>query len=142
MDIVLRAILSTVVFAAVHFFSYWLVFLQLIPEQSQPLAWPMSLVAGCVAAAFAWCSMGWKEAGLSSAIASGALITGSLGLVAGFFGPIFLSPTSDEGPMLGLFVTGPLGALAGGAYGAFRWIWRQRGDGALHHHASQGDRFR
>lgn len=48
--------------------------------------------------------------------------TVSIGVVsfaAGFFGPIFLS-TSNLGPLLGIFVTGPLGVLAGALVGALR----------------------
>lgn len=142
MNIVLRAILSTVVFAAVHFFSYWMVFLQFIPEDAPQLAWPMSLVTGCVAATFAWCSMDWKEPGLGSAISSGSLIAGSIGLVAGYFGPLFLSPATDQGPLLGLILTGPVGFLAGGAFGGLRWIWRSRNHAPLHRPASTIDRPR
>ncbi len=35
-----------------------------------------------------------------------------------FVGPIVLSPDSPQGPLLGIFVTGPLGALAGAILGA------------------------
>jgi hypothetical protein len=41
------------------------------------------------------------------------------GFVAGFFGPIALNPDANQGPLLGLFITGPGGALAGLVLG---WI--------------------
>ena len=28
---------------------------------------------------------------------------------AGFFGPLLLTPDANQGPMLGIFITGPLG---------------------------------
>lgn len=34
-------------------------------------------------------------------------IVGGIGFVGGFFGPMLLSPGSNQGPMLGLFLTGP-----------------------------------
>ena len=58
----------------------------------------------------------------------GGLILGGIGFVAGFFGPILLSPGANQGPLLGIFVTGPLGFVAGAAAG---WIYgRTRKDGA------------
>ena len=35
---------------------------------------------------------------------------------AGFFGPMLLAPGANQGPMLGLFITGPLGVVAGIAW--------------------------
>jgi hypothetical protein len=42
-----------------------------------------------------------------------ALSMGTAGGLAGFLGPIFLNPDAHQGPLLGLFVTGPGGAIAG-----------------------------
>ena len=42
-----------------------------------------------------------------------ALALGVVGGAAGFFGPMLLNPDANQGPMLGLFITGPGGALAG-----------------------------
>jgi hypothetical protein len=50
----------------------------------------------------------------------------SLGLVggtAGFLGPMLLNPDANQGPLLGLFITGPGGALAGTVLGhVFRFL--------------------
>ena len=126
MNIVPRAILSTVVFAAAHFFSYWMVFLQIIPDTPSQLAWSLSLVTGFLAAALAWCKLGNRNQGFGAAIACGAVTFGSLGLIAGFFGPVFLAPQFNQGPLVGLSVAGPLGFLAGGAIAAFKWKWQHR----------------
>jgi len=48
----------------------------------------------------------------------GALLIGGLGFVGGFFGPILLTPEANQGPLLGIFITGPLGVLVGGVLGA------------------------
>lgn len=44
----------------------------------------------------------------------GAVVVGALGFAIGFFGPMFwLNHNSPQGPMLGIFITGPLGAITG-----------------------------
>jgi hypothetical protein len=48
----------------------------------------------------------------------GALILGGIGFVGGFFGPILLTPEANQGPLLGIFITGPLGFVLGGFLGA------------------------
>ena len=48
----------------------------------------------------------------------GALIVGAIGFSIGFFGPIIFMPDANQGPMLGIFITGPLGAVLGAVGGA------------------------
>ncbi len=43
---------------------------------------------------------------------------GATGFVAGFFGPIALNPEANQGPLLGMFVTGPGGAFGGAFLGS------------------------
>jgi hypothetical protein len=38
---------------------------------------------------------------------------GGFGFCAGFFGPIIFVPGANQGPLLGIFITGPLGILVG-----------------------------
>ena len=47
-----------------------------------------------------------------------AAAVGGVGFLAGFVGPILLRPDSPQGPLLGIFVTGPLGAVGGAVLGA------------------------
>jgi hypothetical protein len=42
-----------------------------------------------------------------------ALVLGAVGFACGFFGPIALSPEANQGPLLGIFISGPGGALLG-----------------------------
>lgn len=56
----------------------------------------------------------------------GALLLGSIGFLGGFLGPIYLAPDANQGPLLGIFITGPLGFLIGGLLGA---AWWRRGRG-------------
>lgn len=43
----------------------------------------------------------------------GAMVFGSIGFIGGFLGPIILRPDSPQGPLLGVFFTGPIGFLLG-----------------------------
>jgi hypothetical protein len=50
------------------------------------------------------------------AFKSGFLL-GVIGFVSGVVGPMIITPDANQGPMLGIFITGPLGfaiGLAGG----------------------------
>ena len=40
------------------------------------------------------------------------------GLLAGYLGPIVLNPDANQGPLLGIFISGPAGAIAGLLLGA------------------------
>lgn len=53
-----------------------------------------------------------------------ALLLGAIGFAAGFFGPMILRPGANQGPMLGIFITGPGGFLLGLLYGTVR-EWRR-----------------
>lgn len=45
------------------------------------------------------------------------LLMGAAGFLAGFFGPIAIEPGANQGPLLGIFITGPLGVVAGAILG-------------------------
>jgi hypothetical protein len=53
-----------------------------------------------------------------AAVLRGALIVGGIGFCGGFFGPRVFAPDANQGPLLGIFITGPLGVLLG-AIGGF-----------------------
>ena len=60
------------------------------------------------------------------------LTLGAIGFAAGFFGPLIVAPEANQGPLLGIFITGP-GALALGlVWGMVRAARRERAE------ASQG----
>jgi len=62
----------------------------------------------------------------------GALLMGITGFLIGFFGPIKFQPWANQGPMVGIFLTGPGGVLLGGITGAAlgfmqpAWSFRRR----------------
>jgi hypothetical protein len=56
----------------------------------------------------------------------GAVVVGTVGFVGGFFGPMLLAPSANQGPMLGIFITGPGGAVLGFIGGVAHALARQR----------------
>jgi len=55
----------------------------------------------------------------------GAVGLGFISFLAGFVGPIILTPEANQGPLLGIFITGPLGTIVGGIIGAIYGAVRQ-----------------
>ena len=49
-----------------------------------------------------------------------ALFVGAIAFLAGFLGPIILAPEANQGPLLGIFYTGPLGTVVGLGWGLLR----------------------
>lgn len=51
-------------------------------------------------------------------------MVGGIGFAGGFFGPTIVTPEANQGPLLGIFITGPIGfvvgAMAGAVYARFR----------------------
>lgn len=62
----------------------------------------------------------------SPMIFTAAFVVGGLSFAAGFFGPIFFSD-SNLGPLLGIFITGPIGFFAGALLGLVRSIIKAEG---------------
>lgn len=58
-----------------------------------------------------------------SVIMSTSLSIGVIAFLIGFVGPIILMPEANLGPLLGLFITGPLGFLLGGVIGFWRILY-------------------
>ena len=46
-------------------------------------------------------------------------ILGGIGFVLGFFGPLVIAPDANQGPLLGIFITGPAGFVVGTLAGTF-----------------------
>jgi len=40
-------------------------------------------------------------------------ILGIVGFLGGFVGPVIFTPEANQGPLLGIFITGPLGFILG-----------------------------
>lgn len=46
------------------------------------------------------------------------LLIGALSFARGFFGPIIFTPGSNQGPLIGTFITGPGGVIIGAIIGS------------------------
>lgn len=113
-----RLLLATSAFLGVYLLC-WIVLL-FLPLGS--LSWLANIVALVVAIVVAWRTWVRTAAGdITPAMAAGfgAAIVGSFGLTVGFLGPILVMPEFTEGPLLGIFLTGPLGAMVGAVGGYF-----------------------
>jgi membrane-bound metal-dependent hydrolase YbcI (DUF457 family) len=106
---------------------YWVPFAVLsVGEQY----WIRNLVSALAALAIGWFIWNTTKAGsaqgLASSIFSGAVMLGGIGFFGGFFGPIIFTPSANQGPMLGIFITGPLGFLIGAFGGLIYWLVRSK----------------
>lgn len=56
---------------------------------------------------------------------------GGVCFALGFFGPMLLAPSANQGPLLGIFITGPLGLLLGLVIGVVRELTGRSAPGAV-----------
>src|SRR5262245_33023320 len=114
MNFLIRAIATFISGVSTFYFVFWV-----SSALIAPLYWPRwpafagALLAAVVAVRYVWGHMASRQTGLVSSIVLGALTIGSLGFTAGFFGPLVFAPDANQGPLLGLLITGPLGVLVG-----------------------------
>ncbi|NNK64535.1 MAG: hypothetical protein HKO98_15155, partial [Gemmatimonadetes bacterium] len=87
----------------------------------------MVAVPATAAAFLLWFALAGGSPRHREAIRSGVVggtLVGGVGFAAGFLGPILLG-LGPQGPLMGIFMTGPLGAVIGGVLGALvgwlRW---------------------
>lgn len=55
-----------------------------------------------------------------------AALVGGAAFAIGFFGPIVFTPEANQGPLLGIFITGPAGFVVGLGWGLVRAAKRRR----------------
>jgi len=122
MKTAMRLLLAFLAFISSYFFVYWLP-LSLIPGVHEIALLPniISLVIAIIIGFFVWKKTSGTSNSLASHIMIGGIIVGAIGFVAGFFGPLIIAPDSNQGPLLGIFITGPLGFLLGLIGGAVYW---------------------
>ena len=83
-----------------------------------------SALAAALVARYVWMHTATIQSGLASSVLVGALATGGIGFVLGFFGPILLRPEANQGPLLGIFITDRWGSCSWS--GAVYWFARRR----------------
>lgn len=126
MNSVVRVVLSVITAVGGFYFTYWAGGALLFAvDVNGWIELALAAVVAVGAAAFVWTRAG-VPGGFLSSVGTGAIVTGTIAFVAGFFGPILLMPGANQGPLLGIFITGPLGFLLGGIGGAVSWARRRR----------------
>ena len=130
MKLLFRVLATLVVVLATYPFAFWMSGALLLPL-GEPF-WLAQILGIACAVGAGW--LVWARAAAApqtrvSYVVIGAFVVGAIGFLAGFVGPMLLTPEANQGPLLGFFFTGPLGALLGAAGGAALWWWsrQQRG---------------
>lgn len=122
MKLIFRVLALLVVVPSAYCFIYWLPF-SLIPLGEQRwIANILSLFCAVGVGCYVWSKSRSAPNGLISYIFYGAIVLGGIGFSVGFFGPIIFTPDAAQGPLLGIFITGPLGFLLGSIGGSLYWL--------------------
>jgi hypothetical protein len=108
-----KIFVSAVVFIGIFLFSFWLVFVQIVPEGMDGLATGAALLTALIAATLTWAGMNARAGGILTTMMTWGAISGAIGFCGGFFGPMMFAPAANQGPLLGIFITGPAGFVAG-----------------------------
>ena len=130
MSTISKSILSAVAAVSTYYFVFWIPgsFLRAaLPDEG--FGWVIfvvSLISALLVASILWKVLESDSKGALSKSFKWAIITGGVGFALGFFGPLLFSPGANQGPMLGLFVTGPGGFIAGGIGGLCKWYFKDR----------------
>lgn len=132
MNKTLRVVLTVVTTIAV--FSYVSIIAMVFMDSwhlPAMLTSALSIIAALFSARYVWQHTLSAPVGLVNSLVLGALLCGGVAFIAGFIGPMILAPHANQGPMLGIFITGPLGFALGAMAGVLYWIarGRQRGHG-------------
>src|ERR1700720_4776625 len=134
MRILLRLLATLVTAVATFQLVFWLggalIFSLLPTELSYWIALATSVLVALLVARYIWMQTGSSRSGFFRFVALGSLLTGAIAFSVGFFGPIFFMPHANQGPLLGIFITGPLGFILGGVGGAVYWLIRRDRTGA------------
>lgn len=125
MNLLIRVALVFMVFFGTYVLS-WIMFL-VLPFDLGVVGNILALVIAVMVARSVWRRGDAVPDTVLGAVGYGAAIVGSMGFAAGFFGPMIFAPGANQGPMLGIFITGPAGALLGAVGGFFYGLNRDRG---------------
>lgn len=112
-----RLVALVFVVPTTYLFIYWFPFAWIPLGEQQWIVHAVSLFCAVAAGWFVWVKLTPAHHGAISSTILGAILLGSLGFAAGFFGPMIFAPEANQGPLLGIFITGPLGLVIGGIGG-------------------------
>lgn len=123
MSVLVKCVIATLVFLAVYLFSSWVVFAQIVTDDMVWLANSASLLSAAAAAFWVWRMVGDAGRRMLATALYWAVVVGALGFCGGFFGPMIFTPEANQGPLFGIFITGPLGFIVGGMAGLTYALW-------------------
>jgi hypothetical protein len=112
-----RRVLAVLAFFGT-FFVVWMLMLFLPLGEQVWIGSVVALAAAAYVSRTVWNGTAEGSGSVAVMAGLGAAILGGLGFVAGFFGPMIFAPEANQGPMLGLFITGPAGVVIGAIAGA------------------------
>jgi hypothetical protein len=122
MNNLFRALAAFLAAVTAFYMTLWLIGAMLLPQGTPFIIRCLASLAAAVwIGRYMWRRPESDREDLARAMGVGALLVGGAGFVAGFFGPMILAPGANQGPLLGIFITGPLGAVAGAIGGAILW---------------------
>lgn len=123
-----RGVLSLVAAFVAYLLTFWWLSELLLPASTpKALRMALALAVAVGTAVQAWRALGRVPSGLVATAWKWACLLGAVGFFGGFFGPMVLAPQANQGPLLGIFITGPLGVVLGAVVGAVMWFRQRRG---------------
>ena len=131
MNLACRILVVALVVLGAYYLTFWLS-LAFVPFEAYELAAPIvALLCAAAAGRYVWMSLEPNVVGgIWRTTLLWAVVAGGIGFVVGFFFPIVFLPTANQGPMLGIFFTGPLGFMLGGVAGFIHALRQRRRIGA------------
>ena len=128
----IRLAVAVVTALATYFFTFWIGGALILGLDGAAIgAMVLAAIVSILATRFVW-RASMDARGFFGTVCTGAVVTGAIAFCAGFFGPLIFAPGANQGPLLGLFITGPLGFIAGGIGGGIYWAVRRGRDGSHH----------
>ena len=124
MNVLFRIVISAIVIVATFYFMYW------VPLAMIHVPWgiaaAISYAVAMVAGWYAWTRTAAVDNSLTRSIGYWAMVVGAIGFIGGFFGPMIFAPGANQGPLLGIFITGPAGVLIGALGGLIHGLVQRK----------------
>lgn len=130
MKLFIRIIALILVVPGSYYFVYWLP-CSLLPYEPRWIANVISLTCAIAAGWFVWVKIASANSSAISSTLLGAILVGGTGFIGGFIGPMIFTPDSNQGPFLGILITGPAGIVIGGITGFIYWTAKDRKKGHI-----------
>ena len=125
---IFRVVVSAIVIVATFYFFYWtaLAFIPIPWGVASVIAYACAMAAGW----YAWTRTASVNPTLMRSVGYWAMVAGAIGFIGGFFGPMVFAPGANQGPLLGILITGPAGVLIGAAGGLVHWLIQRKRSGS------------